>query len=232
MTMDMGNEHTESPSVAILIPCKNEEGSIREVVLDCKRELPHATIVVGDNLCTDKTRAIAERLGVTVIPCPTPGKGNALRTMIESVPAEIYLTIDGDGTYSAWDGKRLVLDLIKHPNAAMAIGDRRRTYFSENKSILHAFGNRLVPWLVKTKNHTKETVDVMSGLRAVKSSFFTTFPIQSGGFSVETELTTNLLRHHIPYTTREISYRDRTEGKTKIHVIRDGGKIIAWILRH
>ena len=40
---------------AILIPCYNEEKTIRKVVRDWKKEIPEATIYVYDNNSTDNT---------------------------------------------------------------------------------------------------------------------------------------------------------------------------------
>jgi glycosyltransferase involved in cell wall biosynthesis len=219
-------------NLAILIPCKNEEKTIRQVIRDCQKELPQAEIFVGDNNCTDNTKAVAEDCGVTVIPCPISGKGAALKVMIRKVKADKYLFIDGDGTYSARDGKMLLDKMIHTPHCAMAIGDRRKQYFVENQSLFHALGNRLVPYLVAKKCHAR-SVDVMSGLRIVTRAFLLKYPIQSDDFTVETELTMNLFCSRQPYVTEDISYHDRQKGsRSKICSIKDGRKIIMWILKH
>jgi glycosyltransferase involved in cell wall biosynthesis len=221
--------------VTILIPCKNEELTIRDVILDCEHELPSAKIVVGDNNCTDRTREIAERLGVRVIDCKAPGKGNALKTMLQELlpendPEECYVWMDGDGTYAAWDAARLVESMGQ--DDIMAIGDRRPEYYERHPSLLHAIGNKIVPWLVQ-KRLSAPSLDVMSGLRVIRGSFFLEYPIQSDGFTVETEVTMNLIRSKKPYLQKEISYKDRPKGShTKIHSLFDGGKIILWILTH
>ena len=46
---------------AILIPCYNEEKTIRKVVRDWKKEIPEATIYVYDNNSTDNTAKIAKK---------------------------------------------------------------------------------------------------------------------------------------------------------------------------
>ena len=53
-------------SVAVLLPCYNEEVTIGKVVRDFKASLPDATIYVYDNNSTDRTAEIAEAEGAIV----------------------------------------------------------------------------------------------------------------------------------------------------------------------
>ena len=46
--------------IAVLIPCYNEEKTIKKVVEDWKKELPEATIYVYNNNSTDRTVEIAK----------------------------------------------------------------------------------------------------------------------------------------------------------------------------
>ena len=47
------------PTVAVLLPCYNEEVTIGKVVRDFKTALPNADIYVYDNNSTDRTAEIA-----------------------------------------------------------------------------------------------------------------------------------------------------------------------------
>ena len=49
--------------IAVLIPCYNEEKTIKKVVRDWKKELPEATIYVYNNNSTDRTVEIAKEAG-------------------------------------------------------------------------------------------------------------------------------------------------------------------------
>ena len=53
-------------SVAVLLPCYNEEVTIGKVVRDFKAALPHADIYVYDNNSTDRTAEIAMAEGAIV----------------------------------------------------------------------------------------------------------------------------------------------------------------------
>lgn len=65
--------------IAVLIPCYNEEKTIRKVVTDFKRILPDAAIYVYDNNSKDRTAAVARDAGAIVRKEPLQGKGNVIR---------------------------------------------------------------------------------------------------------------------------------------------------------
>ena len=52
--------------IAVLIPCYNEEKTIKKVVEYWKKELPEATIYVYNNNSTDRTVEIAKEAGAIV----------------------------------------------------------------------------------------------------------------------------------------------------------------------
>lgn len=69
----------QSPTVAVLLPCYNEEVTIGKVVRDFKASLPQADIYVYDNNSTDRTADIAASEGAIVRKEPRQGKGNVIR---------------------------------------------------------------------------------------------------------------------------------------------------------
>ena len=56
----------EKRRVAVLLPCRNEEATIGEVVRQFRAELPDAQIWVYDNGSDDRTGEIAEAAGALV----------------------------------------------------------------------------------------------------------------------------------------------------------------------
>ena len=56
----------KKPTIAVLIPCYQEELTIGKVVEDFRRVLPEARIYVYDNNCTDATAANAKKAGAIV----------------------------------------------------------------------------------------------------------------------------------------------------------------------
>jgi len=86
------------PRVAVVIPCFNEEPTIAKVIEDFRRELPAADIYVFDNLSTDRTAAVASAAGARVCKVKLRGKGQVVARMMEVVPADIHVMVDGDDT--------------------------------------------------------------------------------------------------------------------------------------
>ena len=130
--------------IAVLIPCYNESLTIEKVVSDYKEALPEATIYVYDNNSSDNTVKLATKAGAVVRHEYQQGKGNVIRRMFREIDAECYIMIDGDDTYPAEYGRKMV-DLVLNNGTDMVVGDRlSSTYFEENKRPFHNMGNSLV----------------------------------------------------------------------------------------
>jgi len=215
--------------IAVLIPCFNEEKTIGKVVSDFKEALPEATIYVYDNNSSDRTVTIAKETGATVCYELQQGKGNVIRSMFRQIDADCYLMIDGDDTYPAKHAREMV-DLIMEKGVDMVIGDRlSSTYFEENKRPFHNFGNKLVRNLINFiwKSNVR---DIMTGYRAFSKPFVKLFPVMSGGFEIETEMTIHALDKRFFLKEITIDYRDRPEGSfSKLNTHKDGMKVIKTI---
>ena len=68
---------TAAPSVAVLLPCYNEEVTIGRVVRDFRAALPDAVVYVYDNNSTDRTAEIAAAGGAVVRKEPRQGQARA-----------------------------------------------------------------------------------------------------------------------------------------------------------
>lgn len=218
--------------VAVLIPCYNEEITIKKVIEDFKKELPNSEIFVYNNNSKDRTEEIAKYAGATVINEYKQGKGNVIRSMFRDINADIYVMVDGDDTYPANEVHKLI-DVVESGKADMVIGDRlsNGTYKSENKRSFHGFGNSLVKntinFLFKVKLN-----DIMTGYRVFNKDFVKNFPVLSKGFEIETEMTFHALDRNYKIVELPIIYRDRPEGSTsKLNTISDGTKVLFTIFR-
>lgn len=121
--------------IAVLIPCYNEEKTIKKVVEDWKKELPEATIYVYNNNSTDRTVEIAKEAGAIVRNEYQQGKGNVIRRMFREIDAQCYIMIDGDDTYPAQFGREMAEKVLEY-KVDMVVGDRlSSTYFEENKDL-------------------------------------------------------------------------------------------------
>lgn len=214
---------------AVLIPCFNEEKTIKKVISDFKKTLPHAEIYVYDNNSTDNTPKIAKEAGAIVKRENRQGKGNVVRSMFRQIQADCYIMVDGDDTYPAEAAKDFE-KLILNDEADMVIGDRlSSTYFKENDRPFHNTGNKLVRKFINLFFKSNLT-DIMTGMRAFSYEFVKSFPIQSNEFEIETEMTVFALMNNFKITEIPIKYRDRVEGsESKLNTYRDGYKVIRTI---
>jgi glycosyltransferase involved in cell wall biosynthesis len=212
--------------IAVLIPCYNEEATIQKVVEDFKAVLPTASIYVYDNNSSDRTVEHARAAGATVRSEPLQGKGNVVRRMFADVNADIYVLVDGDDTYDAPSARALVEELVsKQLDMINAIRIADWKHYRRG----HRFGGVLLTWLV-TRVFGRRTLDMLSGYRAFSRRFVKTFPLLSGGFEIETELTVHALEMRMPIGEIETPYKDRPCGsRSKLSTFRDGFRIL-WLI--
>lgn len=214
---------------AILIPCYNESKTIEKVVCDFKRVMPHADIYVYDNNSTDGTGMIAKDAGAIVRHEYKQGKGNVVRSMFRQIKADCYILVDGDDTYPAEDALEIERRILSG-EADMVIGDRlSSTYFEENDRRFHNTGNRMVRKFINLffKSDLK---DIMTGMRGFNYNFVKSFPIQSKGFEIETEMSVFALINNFKISEIPVDYRDRIEGsESKLNTFSDGYKVLVMI---
>lgn len=217
--------------IAVLIPCYNEEKTIRKVITDWKASLPEAVIYVYDNNSTDRTVQIAKECGAVVRHEYQQGKGNVIRRMFREIDAECYIMVDGDDTYPAEYGRQMA-DLVLLKGTDMVVGDRlSSTYFEENKRPFHNLGNSLVRGSINNLFGTNIR-DIMTGYRAFSFLFVKTFPILSQGFEIETEMSIHAVEKNMRIENVVIEYRDRPEGsESKLNTYSDGMKVLRTIFR-
>jgi len=224
-----------SMKISIMIPCYNEEKTIKKVIDDFRRELKDSYIYVYDNNSTDKTYNIVSDISqidekVFIKKELYQGKGNVLRRMFQDIDSDIYILVDGDDTYPA-EFVHQMIELIIKREADMVIGDRlsNGSYIKENKRIFHDFGNKLVRYLIN-KLFRANLKDIMSGYRVFNKDFVKNIAILSDGFEVETEITISSLDKKFLLKEIPIQYRDRPEGSySKLNTFSDGLKVLKTI---
>ena len=213
--------------IAVLVPCFNEEAAIGKVVKDFRAALPTAAIFVFDNNSTDKTAEIARAAGAKVFEEKHRGKGFVVRRMFADVDADIYVLVDGDATYDAPSASRMIERLIDG-QLDMVVGirvDHDKVAYRTG----HRAGNRIlsgfVAWVFGPSFN-----DMLSGYRVFSRRFVKSFPVLSGGFEIETELTVHALQLGLPVDEIETPYYARLEGSSsKLSTWRDGFRILRTI---
>lgn len=215
-------------SVAVLIPCYNEEAAIATVVADFRTALPDATIYVYDNNSSDRTVEVAKAAGAVVRGERLQGKGNVMRRMFSDIEADVYVLVDGDDTYHAPSAPMMVqrlwdeqLDMVNGARVTDIVAAYRPG---------HRLGNRVLTGLVaEVFGHRIQ--DMLSGYRVFSRRFIKSFPALASGFETETELTVHALELRMPIAEVKTPYKDRPEGSvSKLRTYRDGLRILKTIL--
>ncbi|WP_424405684.1 glycosyltransferase family 2 protein [Pasteurella sp. PK-2025] len=213
-------------TIAVLIPCYNEEHAIEETIKAFNASLPTAKIYVYDNNSTDNTFAVAQKLPCEVRREVRQGKGAVVRRMFSDIDADIYILVDGDSTYDASIAPDLVEQLLSE-NLDMVVGARSRDLEAYPRG--HIWGNRIFSNIVSVF-FDSPIKDVFSGYRVMTRRFVKSFPIKSEGFEIETEMTVHALQLCLPLKEIETNYFMRKENsKSKLNTYRDGFKILRFI---
>ncbi|HUK66473.1 MAG TPA: glycosyltransferase [Anaeromyxobacteraceae bacterium] len=218
-----------APSIAVLIPCLDEAATIAAVVRGMRAALPAAAVYVYDNGSADGTSECARAAGAIVRSEPLRGKGNVVRRMFADVDADVYVLVDGDGTYDCAAAPLMVqrllderLDLVN----GVRVTNRARAYRAG-----HRLGNVVLTFMV-ARVFGDRSRDLLTGYRVLSRRFVKSFPAIARGFEIETELTVHALGLRMPLAEVETHYEERPEGsRSKLNTFRDGLRILRAILR-
>ncbi len=222
------NEKTR-PSIAVLIPCYNEELTIAEVVQLFRAQLPEAVIYVFDNNSSDQTSEQAQAAGAIVIRERRQGKGYVVQSMFQRVEADIYVLVDGDGELPPEIVHSLIAPVLDG-EADMVVGSRFHAQASGQFKRLNRMGNKVAVALLNFIFKTQLT-DVLSGYRVFNRKFVKGIPLFGGGFEIETELTIKAVVRRYRVAEVPINVRRRARGSlSKINLFRDGFIILNTIL--
>jgi glycosyltransferase involved in cell wall biosynthesis len=215
--------------VAVLVPCYNEERAIAKVVADFRAALPAACIYVYDNNSTDNTAEVARQAGAVVRREPHQGKGHVVRRMFNDIEADVYLLVDGDATYDAPSASAMIGKLVED-RLDMVVAtrvDREAAAYRPG----HRAGNAILTGFV-THMFGRAFTDILSGYRVFSRRFVKSFPILSGGFEIETELTVHALELELPVGEVPTPYYSRPAGSaSKLSTWHDGVRILLLVLK-
>lgn len=217
----------QQPSIAVLLPCYNEEAAIAATIAGFRAALPNATIYVYDNNSRDRTRELAAEAGAVVRTERQQGKGHVVRRMFADIDADVYVMADGDLTYDPKAAPAMV-DLLMADQLDMVVGTRQH----EEKDAYrggHVLGNKLFTGLLAGL-FGRSFNDIFSGYRVFSRRFVKSFPVLSSGFEIETEMSVHALELRMPVGEVETSYGARPEGsQSKLSTYSDGWRILKTI---
>lgn len=213
-------------SLAVIIPCYNEETTIENVIKDYMIYFDAKDIYIMNNNSTDKSVEIAKQYDVNVLNVYRQGKGAVLKYAFDKFEVDYLILTDCDSTYSAQDSFVLYQYILSH-NYDMVVGNRLNSGYFNNHQKFNGFGNRLFSNIASKKMKTY-IADLMSGSRVLSKACYKNLNIKHSGFEIETEIT--LQTKNIAFL--DIDYRARPENShSSLNSIIDGFKILRVLLK-
>ena len=214
--------------ISVIIPCYNEEITIKQVIDEFIKYLPEAEINVFDNNSKDKSIILAKEAGAIVTEVNYQGKGEVVRRAFADIDADIYIMVDADMQYDISEIKKHIeyfldkkLDML-NISREVVDEDVHRKGHSFGNAMLTGFANMLFG---------KKFEDMLSGYRLFSKRFVKSFPASSRGFEIETELTIYALQMRLPVGEVPAKYFKRPEGShSKLNTFRDGFRILFTII--
>ena len=213
--------------VSVVIPTLNEAKNLPHVFARLPAGL-HEVIVV-DGHSTDDTVEVARRLrpDVRVVIQPGRGKGNALAAGFAVCTGDIVVTVDADGSTDPAEIPRFVAALCH--GADFVKGSRfAQGGASSDITWTRRLGNRALNALVNALYHTSYT-DLCYGFNAFWARCLPYMRVDCDGFEVETLVNVRIAKagliiHEVPSFER-----DRIHGRSHLHAVRDGTRVLRTI---
>jgi glycosyltransferase involved in cell wall biosynthesis len=214
------------PKISVVIPTKNEEGAIGQVIKEVKTVLNGAeSEVVVVDASNDNTPTEAIRAGAKLV--KQVGRGGFGEAVMQGVywsKGDYIVLMDGDGTYDAADIPKLLEPLMKD-EADLVNGDRFANMHDGAMRSLNFVGNRL---LTKVGNSLFRTDinDSQSGMKAFNRGILTNVALLEKGFAACSELIAEAAKAHLRIAEVGITYKPRI-GETKLNPV-SVGPAIFW----
>ena len=228
-------------SKSIIIPAKNEEGNLPELV----KRIPkfnncEIIIVCGDS--TDSTLITSENIkkeyqdfNISVLEQTGKGKANAVWEAVRETTGEVIAILDADISVEP-ETLEQFFEIIDN-NYADFVNGSRLIYQMEADAMrrINKFGNRLFQFLISQVTRTHLT-DSLCGTKVFKRELIEKIFWWQETFGLKDPFGDFDLIFSASFTGQKISeypinYKARTYGKTQISRFRDGLKLIRYFLK-
>ena len=221
--------------LSIIIPCFNEENTIKEIIqkINDQNDINKELIVV-DDFSTDKTRTILENelkneVDEIILNPKNFGKGYAIRKGIEKASGDFILIQDADLEYDPADYKRL-LNPIQKGFADVVFGSR--FLGSNERRVLyfwHTIGNKFLTLLSNMFSNLNLT-DMEVGYKVFRSSIIKDINLKENRFGFEPEITAKIAKKNIKIYEVGINYFGRKYSEGKKITWKDGFSALRCII--
>ncbi len=163
-------ETLKDHNVSFIIPTINEGKTIGKVIDGILYNFSKCEIIVVDTNSTDDTRSVAASKGAIVIEEPRKGYGRAYQTGLQRASGDIFVCLDGDGTYPT-DIIRPLIEILLMDEVDFISCDRMKLRTNMSYTTLHYVGNIVLNLTVRI--FFKMSInDSQSGMWVFRSSLY------------------------------------------------------------
>lgn len=220
--------------ITILMPCLNEEKTLRACILEArafleKNHMP-GEILIADNHSTDNSVKIAKRCGARVVVITKKGYGNALLGGIKEAKGKYIVFGDCDGSYDFSRSGEFIKKLEEGYD--LVVGNRFAGGMEPGAMpLLHKIGVPFLSWIGRWRYHSKIR-DFHCGLRGVRREAVLKAELKAPGMEFSTEMIGKMEEKgfrvtQIPTPLR----RDKRNGKSHLRCVRDGVRHLRLMLK-
>jgi glycosyltransferase involved in cell wall biosynthesis len=183
-----------TPNITIVIPTRDEEGLIGEIV-DSVRPYGDDILVI-DGHSRDRTREIATEHGARVTLDGGKGKGEALRMALREAAGNVVVFIDADGSHEPKDIPAMVAPILAG-KADMVVGSRGKGGSDELHGtlpqLIRYVGSQLIMLAINYRWGVQLT-DSQNGFRAIRRDVGLQLGLTSNLTTIEQEMLMKALK--------------------------------------
>jgi len=211
-----------------ILAALDEAATIGDVVRGCLRYVDE--VVVVDDGSRDGTAEEAAAAGARVLRNERNlGKGASLRRAAAAARGEVLVTLDADGQDDPADIPALLSAL--EAGADLVIGSRFRGDFRPGAiTPVNRLGNLALTAAFNLLYGVRLS-DTQAGFRAIRRALWQRLPLRAEGYEVETEVLVRSLSAGARVVEVPVTRRAREHGRSALHGLRDGSRILACMLR-
>lgn len=215
-----------SHRISLIIPCYDEAEGLPHVL----RKVPPVVdeVVVVDNDSQDETAAVAASMGAVVVHEGKKGYGNAYFKGFATASGDIFVTLDGDGTYPVDEITRL-LEVMENEKLDFISACRFPLSEPKNMDPVSRFGNWVLT-LVTAVLFGYGIKDSQSGMWVFRKSALGKMRLKSTGMALSEEIKIEAVRRGLKFKEIHIPYYERF-GEKKIKKFQDGIRNLVYLLQ-
>ena len=240
MIFRLKDQRSSSFSKAIIIPAKNEEGNLKELV-DRIPKFENTEIIFSYGKSEDKTLDMMESISKSnkdfdfkIIKQSENGKANAVWEALDHTENDLIAILDADISVEP-ETLTEFFEILEN-NKADFVNGTRLVYDMEKKSMkyLNKIGNRFFQFFIG-KIIKEKLSDSLCGTKVFKKSYLSDLKFWQDYFWIKDPFGDFDLLFSAAYTGQKIvelpiTYRERRYGVTQISRFKDGFRLLIYLV--